>query len=69
MITVANLFLIINLIVFILLMFGIYLKKVRIFVEDDIKSLAPSIIFIITLATILCQGINTLVLNWNNTIG
>ena len=69
MITVANLFLIVNLIIFILLMFGIHLKKVRIFVENDIKSLVPSIIFIITLAVLIFQGIYTLVLNWNNTIG
>lgn len=69
MITVANLFLIVNLVVFILLMFGIHLKKVRIFVDGDIKSLAPSIIFVITLAVLVFQGIYTLVENWNSTIG
>lgn len=69
MITVANLFLIVNIIIFIQLLILLHFKKIRIFRDDDIRTLAPSILFIISLASIVFQGIILLVTNWNSTIG
>lgn len=72
MITVSTLFLIINVILFILILTASHLKKVKLFIDLEDGSamdFVSSVIFVISLISILIQVTLFLVNNWNETIG
>ena len=72
MITISTLFLIINIILFILILTASHLKKVKLFIDPEDGSgldFISSIVFVVSLIVILLQGGYSLYLNWNTTIG
>lgn len=67
--TVGDLFLTVNIIIFIVISLAIRFKKIDLKYPDCITDVLGIIFFIISIATIIFQGIFYLIHYWNYTVG
>ena len=67
--TVGDLFLTVNIIIFIVISLAIRFEKIDLKYPNDITDALGIIFFIISIATIIFQGIFYLIQYWNYTVG